>query len=175
MNKMSRREFAARASSGILAAGALHALNGKENTVENQERSSNAKINPSTPYCGLYCGACADKISGECHGCGCGCGECAGEWHSNHCAIIQCAKTKDLESCADCTDMPCTKLIQFTHDPVWTTHSVCIDNLLRRRKVGTAKWIEEQKEYWSDETALKNQIKHHDECARKSRMWSSKE
>ena len=122
--------------------------------------------------CGLYCGVCADNaISKECHGCGCKCGQCAGEWHSNHCDISMCVSSKNLESCADCEELSCTRLIQFTHDPIWTTHSVCIDNLRRRKKTGTEKWIAEQEEYFSDDNNRKKEILHHDKCAIRSSEW----
>ena len=122
------------------------------------------------PACGLYCGICSDKINGECHGCGCECG-CAGIWHFEHCNIAKCVNSRDLESCADCEELPCTLLIQFTNDPIWTTHSVCIENLRRRKEIGTKKWIEEQQEYWSNEHHCKKEIWQHDECSKKYRKW----
>ena len=122
------------------------------------------------PACGLYCGICSDYVNEECHGCGCGCG-CAGKWHIEHCEIAECAKSRNLESCAGCEDLSCTLLIQFTNDPIWTTHSVCIENLRRRKKIGTVKWILEQKEYWSNENHCKKEIWQHDECGKKYRTW----
>jgi len=123
--------------------------------------------------CGLYCGICADNVSAmECHGCGCTCGQCAGGWHYGHCALSQCVSERKIESCADCDDFPCTKLIQFTRDPVWTTHSVCIDNLHRRRKLGTDAWVAEQKEFYSDEGNRRKEMLHHDICSKRSSEWN---
>lgn len=100
--------------------------------------------------CGLYCGVCNDRAAGECHACGCACGHCAGSAHVDYCAIAQCARDRGHESCADCIDLPCTRLIQFTNDPIWRTHASCIENLRRRRKIGTAAWLREQEAYWAD-------------------------
>lgn len=127
------------------------------------------------PPCGLYCGCCEDKlITKECHGCGCDCGECAGQFHAVHCAISLCAKSRGHESCADCPDFPCTKLIQFANDPVWRTHQAALENLRRRQKIGTAKWIEEQKAYWMDRKRLYCEIRHHQECSEKAKDWGKK-
>ena len=124
------------------------------------------KSNFLAPSCGLFCGICSDFVKKECHGCGCDCG-CAGKWHIEHCEIAACAKNKNLESCADCVDLPCTLLIQFTYDPIWTTHSVCIENLRRRKQIGTEKWIAEQQKYWSNEDKRKKEILHHQACGKK--------
>lgn len=122
--------------------------------------------------CGLYCGICADNVVKKaCHGCSCKCGQCAGDWHSDHCAISKCVSSKQIDSCADCDELPCTRLIQFTHDPIWTTHSVCIDNLRRRLRMGTEKWLEEQEEYFSDDSKRKREMIHHDKCAITLSEW----
>ena len=138
-------------------------------TEENPKTSENVFI---APACGLFCGVCSDFINNECHGCGCDCG-CAGKWHFEHCKINECSQNRNLESCAECGDLPCTILIQFTNDPIWTTHSVCIENLRRRKKIGTEKWIEEQQEYWSNEDNQKKEIFHQDECSIKYRKWKN--
>jgi hypothetical protein len=62
------------------------------------------------PPCGLYCGRCLDYVNGVCHGCGCTCGSCAGQWHDEHCAIAQCARSAALLSCAECVDLPCSSI-----------------------------------------------------------------
>ncbi len=175
MSNVTRREFAETASAGILAAGARNKPNAKDNGMKIEPGTKVSDRGMLAPACGLYCGVCADKISGQCHGCGCECGKCAGKWRHDHCEIHKCSKGRGLESCAACTDLPCTMLIQFAHDPVWTTHSVCIDNLKRRRKLGTSKWIDEQKNYWSDENRVKKETYHHDECARKANSLKKEE
>jgi len=122
------------------------------------------------PPCGLYCGICIDYVvNKECHGCGCECSKCAGKWHNDHCDIAKCAKGKGLESCADCEDMPCTRLIQFTCDPIWRTHAPCIENLRRRKKIGTDKWLAEQEQHWSHAAQRKRWLALYRECSRKAR------
>jgi len=126
------------------------------------------------PACGLFCGVCPDNIKEKvCHGCGCSCGACAGKWHFDKCLINKCAVNRSLESCADGSDLPCTKLIQFTHDPIWTTHSGCIDNLRRSKQIGKQNWIKEQQDYFSDEDHRKLELKHHNDCGVKSLQWES--
>ena len=127
------------------------------------------------PPCGLFCGCCeAVFIDKDYHGCGCTCGKCAGGEQAQQCAISLCAKGKGLESCADCADLPCTRLIQFVNDPVWRTHLPALENLRRRKMIGTDKWIEEQKTYWSDPKQLDREIKCHRECNQKAQDWGKK-
>ena len=116
--------------------------------------------------CGLYCGICLDHMNAECHGCGCSCGQCAGKWHGERCLIAQCVHSGKLESCAQCKDLPCTRLIQFAVDPVWRTHAPCIENLRRRREIGTKAWLEEQEAHWQDESLRKAWISLYEECGR---------
>ena len=101
--------------------------------------------------CGLYCGICADYRNDICHGCGCDCGKCIGKDHAQGCDIAKCVNGRRLESCADCKEFPCSRLIQFTVDPVWRTHSPCIENLRRQKKIGTKAWIREQEAFWQDD------------------------
>ena len=125
------------------------------------------------PPCGLYCGICIDNIkSNECHGCGCKCGNCVGEWHTKQCAIYKCVDQKQIESCADCKDFPCTTLIQFANDPVWRTHLVCLENLRRRKKIGTENWLKEQEEYFQDENNRNKEMKLHQNCADNAPKWN---
>ena len=124
------------------------------------------------PPCGLYCCICMDYINKVCHGCGCTCGACAGQWHDRHCGIAQCARSRKLESCAQCDDLPCTTLIQFTVDPVWRTHAPCIENLRHRKKIGKDAWLAEQAAHWKDEKNLEAWLDLYRECSRK---WNEKQ
>ncbi len=135
------------------------------------KRISDSKSNDFlAPPCGLYCGCCADYVkTKECHGCGCNCGKCAGKFHSENCKINQCAKKRKLDHCGDCSVFPCTMLIQFAYDPIWRTHLPVIENLRHRKKIGTANWLKEQANYWSDKGKLNAEIRLHDECAKKCR------
>lgn len=116
--------------------------------------------------CGLYCGICTDHLDGLCHFCGCNCGKCAGKWHIEHCKIGECAHSRKLLSCAQCDELPCTPLIQFTVHPIWRTHLPCIENLRRQKKIGTESWLLEQKTYWQDEENRKAWISLYQECKR---------
>jgi hypothetical protein len=106
--------------------------------------------------CGLYCGACIDYLIYEtCHSCGCECGKCAASDHHKRCEIYRCcAGHEDHESCKDCRDLPCSKLIQFCYNPVWLHHLPIIENLRRQKALGIGKWLKEQEEVWINDWHL---------------------
>ena len=116
--------------------------------------------------CGLYCGACIDYlVYKNCHGCGCNCGTCAASEHHKRCEIYNCCvRQKSHETCAECKELPCSKLIQFCYSPVWLHHLPVIENLRRQRATGTEKWLEEQKEAWSNEWYLQRWLWLQKEC-----------
>jgi hypothetical protein len=116
--------------------------------------------------CGLYCGSCSDRlVEGVCHGCGCGCDECAAQAHHEACAIYRCCVVENgFATCAECTDLPCTRVIQFAYDPIWRTHRPVIENLRRIRRIGDAAWLAEQAAYWADERRLERWVQLHREC-----------
>jgi hypothetical protein len=103
--------------------------------------------------CGLYCGICDDLAAGDCAGCGsdCTCGQCAACWHHAHCKIVACVRGKGYRTCAECDDLPCTRLIEFAYDPIWRSHLPVIENLRRIRKIGAEAWLAEQAAYWQDD------------------------
>jgi hypothetical protein len=105
--------------------------------------------------CGIYCGNCSEMKDGKCHGCGCTCGKCEAGTSFEHCSIAKCSAKKNITNCGDCKGFPCTKQINHTYDPVWRTQAVCMENLRRRKTIGAAAWIEEQKKYWSHEDNVK--------------------
>ena len=107
------------------------------------------------PSCGLYCGVCLEYNKSSCHGCGCDCNNCEASGYDDKCAILKCAREKRIESCADCKEMPCSQLIRFCYDPVSRHHAPAIDNLRRRREIGTKAWLKEQSEIWNDDKYLK--------------------
>jgi hypothetical protein len=125
--------------------------------------------------CGLYCGACIDYLAYEnCHGCGCRCGTCAASEHHKRCGLYKCCvEQKDHETCMECKEFPCSKLIQFCYNPVWLHHLPVIENLRRQKVIGTEKWLKEQKETWSSEWYLKRWLWLQKEC--ESRLENSKE
>jgi len=126
-------------------------------------------------FCGLYCGACglrdlkepAEKMKqildaynyGEiakfipgmeeypafektlteftkqfCPGCRQGGG-------NPNCVIRICAKERGFNTCADCNEMPCEKAKFITEG-----YPSVIENLKRIKKIGSDKWLEEQRE-----------------------------
>lgn len=139
--RMDRRALLLAAGSAAVGlAGAAHA-DGGEQQVGGPRMA---------PPCGLYCGACDDLASGNCHGCGCACGHCAAEGQAGQCAIQRCAAKRRVEHCGACSELPCTELIGFCNDPIWFSHRSAIENLRRRARIGTEAWLAEQAEYWSD-------------------------
>jgi hypothetical protein len=119
--------------------------------------------------CGLYCGACSDLLLDQvCHGCGCGCDQCAAEPHHEVCAIYRCCVLeKGLVACAECEELPCTRVIQFAYDPIWRTHRPIIENLRRMRRIGADAWLTEQAAYWADQRRLERWLDLHRECKAK--------
>jgi hypothetical protein len=118
--------------------------------------------------CGLYCGACTDlTLEKVCRGCGCGCKTCAAHWHHKSCGIYGCAEGKGFTTCAECTEMPCTRLIQFASDPVWTTHLPVIENLRRITGIGLDLWLEEQESFFRDPKEAAKTERHHQECGKR--------
>ncbi len=160
---MDRRDFLK--AVGVAAVAAAHTVDATESEAKPMDASS--KPSPAAP-CGLYCGVCPDYTSGTCHGCKCKCGKCIGTGHASVCEIYKCVAAKDLKSCSDCGDLPCTQLIQFTVDPVWRTHTPCIENLRRQKKIGVDAWIREQEAYWKDPKRLKRWNNLGAECDRKA-------
>lgn len=116
--------------------------------------------------CGLYCGACIDYlVHRTCHGCGCECRKCAAAEHHEQCDIYRCCnKERNLRSCHECRELPCSKLIQFCYNPVWLHHLPVIENLRRHKTVGTEKWLKEQKDAWGNEWYLRRWLWLQKEC-----------
>ncbi len=120
--------------------------------------------------CGLYCDLCTERVEGTCHGCGCECGACGAQAHRDYCAIYRCVADQGLLTCADCAELPCTRLIHFTHDPIWRTHRPVIENLRRMQRIGIPAWLEEQRAYFSEERLRRRWLDLHRECSELSRQ-----
>lgn len=161
---MNRRSFL---KAAIGAAAVTAAVDGASAEGEAKVVDESAKLSPAAP-CGLYCGICPDYKAGTCHGCRCKCGKCSGTGYASVCDIYKCVTSKGLKTCSGCADMPCTRVIQFTADPVWRTHLQCIENLRRQKKIGIDAWIKEQEAYWKDEKRLKRWNNLGKECERKA-------
>ncbi len=111
--------------------------------------------------CGLYCGICGDFNKGRCTGC------TVRSPYDENCDIIKCATDKKVDTCASCSELPCTLLVQFTADPIWRTHLPCIENLRRQKKIGRELWLKEQATYWKDEKRRSRWLALSSECERK--------
>ena len=130
---------------------------------------SQAEDNKLVGLCGLYCGACIDYlVYKSCHGCGCDCGGCAASGHHGSCGIYKCCVGQNgHETCSDCHEFPCSKLILFCYNPVWLHHLPVIENLRRQKARGVKKWLEEQKEAWANEWYLQRWLWLQKECEKR--------
>jgi len=167
---MNRRDLLKAGVAGVAAIAAAKgtALAGRREEVAPAERLSE-KDRLAAPPCGLFCEACSEWTKGNCHGCGCGCGKCIGSNQPRHCAIAACAKRKRVESCADCAEFACTSLIMHANDAIWRTHASCLENLRRRKAIGTKAWVAEQRRYWADKDNLCKQQFLEAECKERMR------
>ncbi len=167
---MERRRFLKAGAAGAAAIVSAGAAGAADAAVAVPKE---APVNGATlaPACGLYCGACGDHAAKTCHGCGCDCGRCAGKGHARACEIAKCAEGRKLAHCGECGDFACTRLVGFCFDPVWRTHLPVIEDLRRRKAIGTDKWLAEQAEYWRDGDRLAARIAMHAECERKWREF----
>ena len=119
--------------------------------------------------CGLYCGACIDYlVYKSCHGCSCECGKCDASGHHERCNIYRCCvEQQGNEACYECEEFPCSILIRFCHSPVWRHHLPVIENLRRRKAIGTERWVKEQEENWSNEWYLRRWLWFQKECKKR--------
>ena len=166
---MKRREFL---KASVTGAAAL-ALGARAALAQEKAMTHEADVTLAPP-CGLYCGICGARASYDCHGCGCDCGMCAGQGHATSCKIARCAAERKVDSCADCKEFACTRLIQFCYDPIWRTHAPVIENLRRRKTVGTKAWLAEQEEFWKDEKHREGWMALGRECSERNRQATKK-
>jgi len=116
--------------------------------------------------CGLYCGICTDYTDCECEGCGCTSPNTAAAWHNTHCEIALCVASRGHESCADCDELACTKLIHFAYDPIWRSHLPVIENCRRIRRIGTEAWLNEQRAYFENDRNRRVWQRLHRQCGK---------
>jgi hypothetical protein len=74
-----------------------------------------------------------------CHGCGAS--------GPQDCTFLICTKAKGIESCAECSEMPCKHTNGFMTDDC-EHHKVVITNLKRIKQIGISAWLQEQAEEW---------------------------
>ncbi len=101
--------------------------------------------------CGLYCGIC-EYEEGQCSGCTAieGRPSWVAEVGRDVCNLYDCCvNDRDLEHCGMCPDLPC-EMFSSSHDPSLTGEQAREDianrrkTLIRRRHIGTERWLEEQ-------------------------------
>jgi hypothetical protein len=60
------------------------------------------------------------------------------------CKVFKCVSSKDIESCADCSDFPCDKLHPWADRASILPHNIKVYNLALMRKMGWEKWAQEK-------------------------------
>ncbi|MFX1310090.1 MAG: DUF3795 domain-containing protein [Promethearchaeota archaeon] len=115
-------------------------------------------------YCGLYCGACfvmtaykqnrtdciPDKWGSQIHGKELKCYGCKSNIifeNCRKCGIRNCAQTKSVEFCNQCSDYPCDKFKRIESFNL-AHHNVAIHSLKTIEKVGVQTWLNQQKKRW---------------------------
>lgn len=101
------------------------------------------KVHPEIGCCGIQCGLCPRY-----HTIGASrCPGCAGKDFSlKHpsCSIITCCvKNKGHETCADCGDLPCTKIASWDKADSFVTHKNTLTNLRAIAKHGISEHVKE--------------------------------
>lgn len=115
-------------------------------------------------YCGLYCLQCSFRTTSETNNRKhlesmperydakkamtneeCACEGCKGENVCGPCDIQDCAVDRNLVSCADCNEFPCSYITRFENDGV-PHHYQGIQNLRMIQENGYEAWFQEYKE-----------------------------
>ncbi|MHC1754412.1 MAG: DUF3795 domain-containing protein [Methanosarcina sp.] len=60
------------------------------------------------------------------------------------CKVLKCIGSKDIESCADCSDFPCDNLHPYADLASVVPHNTKVFNLALIRKMGLEKWAQEK-------------------------------
>jgi hypothetical protein len=90
--------------------------------------------------CGRYCGACAAYQADGC----CGCAYQLGSTRRGECSVFQCCiSERGLEHCGLCPDFPCQVFVKQAR-PLDVAR--LYKALRRRTEIGTAAWLDEQRE-----------------------------
>jgi len=103
------------------------------------------KAYPTIACCGLDCGLCPTyytKGPSRCPGC---CGPGFFEKHPSCSIIACCVKKNGFETCAECEDIPCTKIAKWDMGDSFISHKVCLSNLKQIKTIEIEKFVEIQK------------------------------
>ncbi|MBY8990822.1 MAG: DUF3795 domain-containing protein [Candidatus Lokiarchaeota archaeon] len=108
------------------------------------QRRSLVKTYPTIACCGIDCGLCPTyytKGPSKCPGC------CGLDFFKKHpsCSIITCCvKNNKFETCAQCSEFPCTKLNQWDVYDSFVCHRVSLYNLNLIKEKGIEEFINQQ-------------------------------
>ena len=113
-------------------------------------RTKEVEVGVGAP-CGLYCSACPSGQNGTAEQGSCTREHCPSRIEAQICEVYQCCVVdRGLNDCAECSEFPCKMLLEFCHHPESAERIPAILNLQRRRKVGVAQWIAEERRFWAD-------------------------
>ncbi len=99
---------------------------------------------PTVACCGLDCGLCPvyyTKGPSRCPGC------CGPDFFNKHplCSIITCCiKKHNFETCAECSEFPCSKINKWDKYDSFISHRVSLSNLYFIKEHGLSVFIEQQ-------------------------------
>jgi hypothetical protein len=99
---------------------------------------------PTIACCGLDCGLCPvyyTKGLSRCPGC------CGPDFHNKHpsCSIITCCvKKHNYETCAECTEFPCSKIDKWDNYDSFISHRVSLSNLRLIKEKGIELFFNQQ-------------------------------
>ncbi len=109
-------------------------------------KQHSVKEYPTIACCGLDCGLCPmyyTKGPSRCPGC------CGPDFHNSHpsCSIITCCvKKHKFETCAECTEFPCSKIDKWDKYDSFISHRVSLKNLRLIKEMGIEEFfIQQQK------------------------------
>ncbi len=100
---------------------------------------------PTVACCGLDCGLCPTYYgsgTSKCPGC---CGTNFSEKHPSCSIITCCVKQKNFETCAECSDFPCSKLRKWDQGDSFISHKKSLINLKAIKEGGIEAFVEQQK------------------------------
>lgn len=93
--------------------------------------------------CGMSCSLCPKYHTNSKSKC-CGCGP---DLHCKYCATFKCCTIKhQLESCADCTKTPCSKIMNLKDWKGFNTNKIWLKHLKEIKKIGYKNWNKSQVE-----------------------------
>ncbi len=100
---------------------------------------------PTVACCGLDCGLCPvyyTKGPSRCPGC------CGSDFINKHpsCSIITCCvKNHNFETCAECSEFPCSKINKWDKFDSFISHKVSLSNLELIKETGIEQFLTQQK------------------------------